>query len=501
MKKQLSYTYAVSTLALVIGLTNQLLVSNYFGTSHLLDGYFLVLALINFLGFYSLPLRDAAVPVFFAKVGNPNAASQFASSVVSICMYLAIAELVLFVIGFQLGVPSARIGSILFKDLQVQLLYTMLPALLLVAGGEILLGFMVSMNLVVEQGLCRLALSACTCVSILLLPKILGIYVLVISFLIANFLMAILAIYFLKNSDIYIRFCIPDFRQFKVFKKMFFTMIAVYVFAQIHVLLERFVLADFGEGVVSSFQYALAMVTILIGLASTPISSILWPKFMVLKAGGDKLSQIKILDGVFVYMVLPLLLACLFIFKNANQIVNFLFFHGNFNLESVESTSTILKYLIFTLVPASYSQILVRMLNAQNESSAIGFVGIGMAIFGMGLLGWGLYSHDYELVISQWFLSNLVGTLICFYFAYRSFTIEQLVTKERMALITKAVVIVYCAYLFTPQVAFESSKVVLGFNLAKDFLLFWIIFQIFIISLNFDYFRDLNLLRKIRRKY
>jgi peptidoglycan biosynthesis protein MviN/MurJ (putative lipid II flippase) len=501
MKKQLSYTYALSVLSLVIGLANQLLVSNYFGTSRALDSYFLVLALINFLGFYSFPLRDASVPVFFTKICNPNSASQFASSVVSICIFVAIAELVVLMIGLELGLQDVLIGSATFNGIQVNLLLTMLPALLLVACGEILLGFMVSMNLVVEQGLCRLALSSSTCLSILLLPKILGIYVLVISFLIANSSLALLAIYFLKNSNVSLRICRPDFRVFGDVKKMFLTMVAVYIFAQFHILLERFVLTEFGDGVVSSFQYALAMVTILIGLASTPISSMLWPKFMKLKASGDKLSQIHILDSVFVYMTLPLLLICLFTFKNANQIVNFIFFHGNFNLDSVESTSTILRYLIFTLVPASYSQILVRLLNAQNESSAIGFVGIGMAIFGMGLLGYGLYFHNYKLVISQWFLANIVGTTVCFYFAYRSFTIEKLLTKKRIMLLIKAFVVMYLAYLFTPQVAIENSKIDLGINIVKDFLLFCGAFEIFIVLLNLDYFKNINLLRKIRFKY
>ena len=470
-----------------MGFANQLVIAKNFGTSNQLDIYLFIVSLINFLGFYSFPLRDAVSPIFYRELACIEDASRLASSAISTCFYIALAELLIFFIAvfiFRLDSLSSYISS---TPTAIQFFLWLIPSLLFITVVEIVSGLLLSLNLQIEQALCRFILPAMTLLSLLFLSSLLRELSLAVSFTIANFLVLLTSIFFLNRANIKIRLTSPKYLIRPGIKNMFLTMMLVYVFAQIHALFERSVLLQFGPGVISGFQYAFMLVTTLIGVISGPICNLLWPFFMEIDNSDHGHKQGQLLDSLWVYLGFPLIIIAVFVFNNAQTIIHFIFFRGNFNTQSVDISASALMFLIFAIVPACISQVIVRLYNAKNNFLGIGFIGISMALSGIALLTISLFQHNLKLAMSQWFIANAIGALICVVSAYWYLGLKEFFTSARITLFIKIGMLIFLAFLIT-QVPMNTSKLILGINLVKFFLVYTIPLLIGLVILNRSYF-------------
>lgn len=492
MSGKLSISFILSLVALGVGFVNQLLISRYFGTSPELDGYWIAIAIVNFLGFYAHPLRDAIVPSFHEALIDSAKASRYASAAISLSLALGLGGGGLLVLGFAIRQPWFVFAPSYQANHTDTMLLWLVPAVLMIAASEVLGGLLAALNLVIRQAICRLITPIVTCLCLFLFADSLRVYALPASFVAANVFVMMFALLALFKCKIHIRICIPNPAMGLDARKMFGTLVVVYIFAQLHVLLERAVFAQAGPGVVSAFQYAAALVNTLIGLIVGPLISTLWPRFLALSAAGDNVRLSVLLDNLLICLAMPLTIVCIFIFNNADAIVYIVFSRGGFGLESARITATALSFLIFTSVPACLSQVAVRLLNSQRNSRAIGMAGLSMAFSGMTLLVIGGATHNYNLAMTHWFVGNLVSAFICIHLAYQHLDSHYVGLKLNVATIFKPAVFLAVAYLVVPKVILQESKVLLLADLAWEFFLY---FGIFMMGLALAYRRNFQLVK------
>ena len=488
MFKKLPILFLITTTSFGVGFANQLLISNSFGTSSNLDSYWLILSAINFLGFYAFPLRDSVAPIFYRELKHREEAIRLASASVSLCFYIAILEL-LVLFGLIFVFHAEILPHYLSESSEaLKILLWLLPALLLVAVVEMMAGLLLSLNLPVEQAICRFIAPCLTTLLLIFFADKWGELALAVSFTAANFLIMLASIFFLYRSGITIRLASPKALIRPGIKNMFIAMTLVYIFAQLHVLFERYVFLNFGPGIISGFQYAFMLVTTLIGLIAGPVCNLLWPYFMAINHSDPNNQQEKVLDSLWVYLGFPLILLAIFVFNNAHSIIYFIFYRGEFGLQSVEISASALMFLIFALVPACLSQVVVRLLNAQNNFLGIGTIGISMASTGILLLAISLLQHNLNLAMSQWLIANFVGATICMITSYWHLGLRQFFSLGRIKLLIKLGVLMSLALLISPHVPVDPSKLILGFDLAIAFTIYITPLALILILLNRSYF-------------
>ncbi len=472
MRSRLSVSFLFSIVALGIGFANQLLISARFGTSSGLDGYWIAVALVNVLGFYAVPLRDATVPVFHDVLGSQTDAARFASAAVSLSLLLGLSGGLLLAVCIVTGQPASLLGPPGKASQLGAMLVWLLPAAILVATTEVLAGLLVALDMVVRQAVLRLVPPVATCLSLVLLGGRLGIHALPVALVASSVATVAIAVHALAGRGFRIRLTDPRHAIHPKARRMFATLVIVYVFAQLHVLLERAVFARAGAGVVSAFQYAAAPVTALIGFLSGPLSSALWPRFLRLHADGDDARLAALLGNLMIFMGLPLAVACIFVFFNSGSIVHVLYSRGDFGTESTRITATALAFLIFTAVPACLSQVVGRLLNAQGNHRAMGMVSLAMAGAGMTLLTIGGSTGNYAVAMIHWFVANTIGAVLTLYLAYNPVRAagSRLTTFARGGVQMAAVLGV--ALLVVPRVEFQESKVSLLLQLTAHFALY-----------------------------
>lgn len=493
MLKKLPALFLFSIVSFAVGFANQLLISKYFGTSSSLDAYWFFIALINFLGFYAFPLRDAVSPLFFKELRESRNATHLASSAVSLCVYIAVGEIL--VLAFFLFTSQSdflpnyfQISSDVF-----QMLLWLLPSILLIAVIEVMSGLLLSLNMPIEQAICRLIAPCITFFCLLMFAEIWGEIALAFSFSLANLLVMGISLMYLHRANIKITLSSPKPLFQSSIKSMFWMMTLVYVFAQLHAFYERFVFLQFGPGVISGFQYAFMLVTTLIGLIAGPICNLLWPYFMAINHKDGSQDQSRVIDSLWVYLGAPLLVIAIFIFYNAHAIVYFLFYRGEFNIESAQITSNALMLLIFAIIPACMSQVIVRLLNAQNNYYGIGAVGITMACTGITLLTISMIQQNLDLAMSQWLIANFVGASLCMLAGYWRVGIKLFLTSSRLKLLLKLALITLIAFYFAPKVSISDSKIILGFDLLISSITYMVPLFLGLIYLNHSYFPFIKL--------
>jgi peptidoglycan biosynthesis protein MviN/MurJ (putative lipid II flippase) len=240
---------------------------------------------------------------------------------------------------------------------------------------------------------------------------------------------------------------------------LFASLLLTYLFAQIYLLAERSAMIYLGAGLVSGFQYSASLVNMLIGLMAYPLANLLWSQFLARAAESDgQAAQALAVRscGLLFYL---LMVACVFVWTNAREIVVLLYGRGAFDDASVHLTTEALRATIFTAIPISIQAILGRWL--MSLPGAHRQVWVGLATTGVGLLVIGLAvgAKQSSWVLMHWLLANLGGMLVSVLIFVREgqFSWRQKMVAARW-LVSAGLAAVLAAWL-TPTVSSAASVV------------------------------------------
>ena len=414
LKKNIGWTTFLSIAGFILSFASQIIISYFFGTSAELDSYWVAFALMNLLAFPLASLKEALVPgVHQYGHSEPQSASAYFSQGMSLMLLVAAVGVVAaWVFGSRLsdlmlgGSPSS-----LMEGLVMRQLHWLAPGILLLAITETLGTLLTSFHKVIFQMISRVLAAITSLMCIGIFSGWIGINALSISFLFGQLVMALILIIFFSRMQIVFIPCWPiDLGQGYFY--LSFTLLISALVNQLYLLYEKAVFADFGSGIISSFQYGVSLTNVVIAILAGALASVFWPRFMEYVQQDDFSSLYKEVALAIKISLIALGGVCSFIYLCASPIVSMIFVRGAFNQDAALKTAEMLQATIFTALPIAIIILLGRVLISLRSSKAIMFVGLSTAISGAITLKLAYQIESINLAIHHWLVANIIGCIV-----------------------------------------------------------------------------------------
>ena len=410
LKKNIGWTTVLSTIGFLLIFASQIVVSYFFGTSPQLDAYWIAFALLNFLIFPLGPLKESLVPMVhgYAAQDSTKSSLYFSKGMTLILIVASVGVAIALLGGKQLSGMIAGDISEETYHLIVRQLYWLAPAIWLLAISETLNALLSSFHKVIFQMTSRVLAAATSLISIGALSQFIGINSLPISFISGQLMMSLVLIYAFFKLRISFRPSWPSGLGRDYFYLSFMLLVSAF-FSQLYSLYEKNIFIGFGSGLISSFQYGVALTNVVIAILVGSFANVFWPRFMeyAKQENWDALSRELSLSVKL--SVLGLGYFCTFIYIYAEPVVNIVFVRGAFDLESAIRTVEMLRATIFTALPIAVIILIGRVLISLKSAKSIMLVGLVVAISGSCVLKISQYLNSPEIAIHHWLFANSVG--------------------------------------------------------------------------------------------
>lgn len=472
LKSRFGLLVALSVAGYGLSFCSQLIISYYFGTSTTLDAYWAALAIANFMCFYLNPFKESLVPaIHTASEKSIEAAGKTLSAGLSF-LFILVTISTFFLWLFPHGLAQWIGSDTKTTSGLSEILTWFLPFIFLFALSEILNSILVSFNKVLYQAIVRLVAAIFSLIFIALTGENLGVESMVLALLASQVVVIIMSCHALRKYPIKVRFdAMAVLKKEQVFT-LFGALLFSYLVAQLYVLFERSVMISLAPGLLSSFQYSSSLVNVLIGVIAVPLSNLIWHKFLQARVSGDYAIAGSVVLRAAAFLFIVLMLICTFAFMHAKQIVYFVYSRGAFNDASLALTTQTFKSTIFAAIPIGLSTILGRFLISVGSARENASIGISIAFMGMLVILCSWYLESPSVVQLHWLLGNLVGLVISIWFFVRKCNIitSDLVVTIKWILVA-SFSIIFCS-IVQPNLSFGSSKLLVFFELASNFLIF-----------------------------
>ena len=414
LKKNIGWTTILSIAGFVLSFASQIIISYFFGTSAELDSYWVAFALMNLLAFPLASLKEALVPgVHQYGQSEPQKASAYFSQGMSLVLLVAAVGLVAaWVFGSRLsalmlgGSPSSAMEGLVMRQL-----HWLAPGILLLAISETLGALLTSFHKVIFQMVSRVLAASTSLMCIGIFSGWIGINALSISFLFGQLVMALVLIVVFFRMQIVFKPSWPIDLGRSYFY-LSFTLLISALATQLYLLYEKAVFADFGTGIISSFQYGVSLTNVVIAILAGSLASVFWPRFMAYVQQDDFSSLYKEVALAIKISLIALGGVCSFAYLCASPIVSIIFVRGAFNQDAALKTAEMLQATIFTALPIAIITLLGRVLISLRSSKAIMFVGLSIAISGAITLKLAYQIESINLAIHHWLVANIIGCIV-----------------------------------------------------------------------------------------
>jgi len=373
----------LSVLIYPLSFVNQLLISYFFGTSEILDTYWLSMSIAMMLIIHVQPVKEILVNEYYPlKSIDPQKANRYLSANIYFWLLLLIIGVLIYAIW-----PSQLI-TITTKNISSENLYLASDFLRLLAiytfflfFSELLGGILIAHGMVVYQSLGKLMMVIGSIIFLFTLFNIIGELTLVYGILTGLVLLIILQIISLKRLGVdFLQLTWP--RVEMNFLGKIGGLVFVALINQVYMLYERVVFAGLSPGLISAFQYGRSLHDIPNLLFVIALQTSLWPAYLEAVNQGQ-MGQIyemtvKKIKWLILFFIWITLMGSFF----SESILYLLYFRGAFGTESLELTSMSLKAIILGLLPLGILTILGRALYAYKAIKWISISGIAGVLVG-----------------------------------------------------------------------------------------------------------------------
>ena len=414
LKKNIGWTTILSIAGFILSFASQIIISYFFGTSAELDSYWVAFALMNLLAFPLASLKEALVPgVHQHGQSDPRNASVYFSQGMSLVILVAVIGMIAaWVFGPRLSAliigdsPSSTIEVLVMRQL-----HWLAPGIVLLAISETLGALLTSFHKVIFQMISRVLAASTSLICIGIFSGWIGINAISIGFLSGQLVMSFVLIFvFLKLKIVFKPRWPGDLGRDYFY--LTFNLLVSALAAQLYVLYERAVFADFGTGIISSFQYGVSLTNVVIAILAGSLASVFWPRFMAYVQQDDFSSLYKEVALAIKISLIALGGVCSFAYLCASPIVSIIFVRGAFNQEAALRTAEMLQATIFTALPIAIITLVGRVLISLKSSKAIMLVGLSIAISGAITLRLAYQIESINLAIHHWVVANIIGCIV-----------------------------------------------------------------------------------------
>jgi putative peptidoglycan lipid II flippase len=400
----------ISSIGFLVSFASQIVISYHFGASAELDAYWAAFALMNLLAFPLTPLREALVPEFHRHLkGNTEAASAYFSRAMTLILLVAaIGALVGWLLAEPLTTLAVSAKQPQVRALAVRQLYWLAPAVILLAISETLNAILASYHRVILQAFARLLGMVATLAVLALFAGMLHTHVLPLSVIAAQATIALVQVIVLRREGLVFRLAWPRTLGGR-FHAISGALLMAYAASQAYSVLEKNTLTSFSAGLVSSFQYGVALTNVLISLVGVSLSNVLWPRFLDHAAGDDR-ARLYMEASVAVRLILLVMgWLCALVWINSTALVNVIYARGAFDAASVARTASALRVAVFAAVPISVGLLMGRALISLGAARSVMAISISTTLAGTAVLVGARLLGSPILALSHWVLANLVG--------------------------------------------------------------------------------------------
>ena len=413
LRSNIASTVGISSIGFLVSFASQIVISYHFGASAELDAYWAAFALMNLLAFPLTPLRDALVPEFHRRLKEDakDASAYFSRALTLILLISAMGTLAGWLLAEPLTTVAVSAKQPQVRALAVGQLYWLAPAILLLAFSETLNSIMSSYHRVVMQAFARLLGMVATLLVLALFAGVLQTHVLPLSVIAAQATIALVQVVALRREGLVFRPAWPTDLG-KRFLAVSGALLATYAASQAYAVFEKYTLTSFSAGLVSAFQYSVALTNVLITLVGVSLSNVLWPRFLDHAAGEERG---RLYADVSVAVRLALLVMgwlCALVWLNAAALIELVYARGAFDASAVARTADALRIAVFAAVPISVGLLMGRALISLGAARSVMVVGIATTLAGSTVLLAARLLGSPVLALSHWLLANLVGMTV-----------------------------------------------------------------------------------------
>lgn len=412
--RRLSGLLLISILSTLIGFSNQLLVAFNFGTSSELDEYLTLLAVLTAVCFFAHPLRESVVELVFRK--NRIDTSLAAATINGALLFSVFFALVV----ITMALPSIFLALYEGRGAGRQNIFVLSCSfVVLFPLSEVLIAILLSFNLAIAQAFVRFSAAALSLITVFIFSDAIGVYSILLSLVFGQSLSIVVSIFLInKRISLFVKPNVFIFGD-KKFVAMCASLLFSYLCSQIYLVTERLAIGAFPAGSLSAFQYAVNLINVLITLVALPVSNLLWPEFLRLESEGRQDRMVMVAWTSSSPVLFVLLAIVIFTFSFSSPIVELFYSRGQFDQDSVRSTATALRYVVFAALPISFVTLALRILMAGGRNREVALVGVIMAIVGTFCLAVGWFVERLDIAMLHWMLANFVGSVLSWYFVIR----------------------------------------------------------------------------------
>lgn len=411
---------AISFVGYAFGFFTQILLSRYFGTSSIVDAYWVAMTLVTLFGFYVHPAREALVSGFHECLrDNRYDASRYASAAINFLLFFLLAASALLLL-----FPAFLSTLVVDADKQtltsevVRMLPFAAPLIPLVALTEIYNGILVSRGRIYFQDFGRIVGSFFVVLFLLLFSKSLGILSLILAAIVGN---VTLLTFQLKESGksgfTYHPRSKPSVDS--GFVKMSGVLILSYLASQFYIIYERKVFVSMQEGALSGLQYAVSINNVITAIVIGSMCNITWPKLYELLSNANENEVVSLIVNNLKNLLTLICFILIFGYIYSETIIYVIFYGGKFDLSSLNLTTMFLKSALLSLVPLSISGVIGRLFVSKRNTNLLFSVGVASAFGGMFVLFYAQYIGSLKAASYHIVASAACGALISLYGSYR----------------------------------------------------------------------------------
>lgn len=470
LRRQFGSLVLLSGLATVVGFATQMVVAYHFGTSLVLDSYWLALAVATAMSFYVHPLRESLVQSVFRATRQADGRDSEALSAGIVALLGAACAMALILYGGAKGL--AGVGLIEHRPGFSNLLLAFIPFLFLFALSETVNAVMLSLDLALPQAWARLVAAIATLACIALLGGAIGVLAMLASLLVGQMIVLLVSARTLHRNGLRWRFKGFGPLRDRAFLSMFGSLLANFVLAQTYVFTERWTMGTLEIGALSAFLYATLLANVAISLLALPLSNLLWPRFLELEHSGERARMPAMAWQASAPVMFVLLALAAFVWQAAPAVVSVLFERGQFDAVSHEKTVAAVRMTIFATVPIGMVTIALRALMSQGRSGQVAIVGIVMASVGLTVLVAALLTRSLALAQAHWAISNSVGTLLAWIWLVRTDPSPSALALRMAYSIALSLLAIGIPLVALPDIDFGDSLLPLLGSLAVEAMLY-----------------------------
>lgn len=404
--------FLISAGSKILGFIREMLIANYYGTSHYADAYYVALTPSTLAMTFSIAIGSVFLPLFIKHLSDKEKSFLFSNNVLTLFFISFVVFYLLMVLFPDYFINFLAPGlSPNAESISILLLNILFPLVFIVIAIQIYTLMLNTFNDYVKSAATVIPNNLIIILYIYIFGDEFGISGVAIATLVASVIQLVILYILLKKHDYKVINNTEIWgKNSKEFLLLLLPIIVSSAFSQLNSVIDRILASNISEGAIASLLYAFRLRGIATGIFITPIVTLTFPK---LAKHSNNENEVEVSNlthkSLFVVFLLLAPLTLIFIIFN-KEIIQILFERGNFDSRATEMTSSVFLGYAIGILAIGFREVALRAFYSYGDTKTPAYIMIIGSIINailsfllvkkLGLLGLGLSSSISFIIIS-----------------------------------------------------------------------------------------------------